>query len=119
MTVEAAMTETEVLPGDVRRSQSDIRSLSEMEAMGLDLGITVYQMLGRMPFLDRLELSYLYGISATTCYRYLELMEKAGFVRWFNHCTRHLRSSRRYYLTRRGVRLLRSIGGRVLRTSIR
>ncbi len=57
----AAMTEAEVLSRDFRHSQSDFsdedfRSISEMEAAGLDLGVTIYHMIGRMPFLDRLEL---------------------------------------------------------------
>ena len=76
-----------------------------------DHGITVYQVLARMPLIDRLELSAIYGISSTTSHRYLELMEKRGYVKWLDYATRYLRSSRRYYLTWRGLELVRSIEG--------
>ena len=98
--------------GSLREKGGAVVSGPDREAP--DYGVTLYEMLGRMPFLDRLELAYLYGISPTTCYRYLELMERSGFVAWVNHAARHLRSSRRYYLTRSGVKVLRGIAGEYL-----
>ena len=83
--------------------------------LGGEKGKTVYYMLGRSPFLDRIELSYLYGISSTTCYRYLGFMERAGLVAWCHHSTRYLRNSRRYYLTGKGLRVLSELEGEDLR----
>ncbi len=105
--VETSLGATDVVPvsGVIGEAQATL----ENEGMDAEMGITVYHMLGRMPFLDRLELSYLYGISSTTCHRYLDLMERAGFVGWFEHATRYLRNSRRYYLTGRGMDLLSSV----------
>ena len=76
---------------------------------------TIYEMLARMPFIDRLELSYLYGVTPTTCHRYLDLMERSGNVGWFDYATRHLRLSRRYYLTQQGLELVRTLDGKSLR----
>ena len=84
----------------------------DMERQG---GLTIYQMLARMPFIDRLELSYLYGVTPTTCHRYLDLMERSGILGWFEYATRHLRSSRRYYLTRQGLDLVQTLEGESLR----
>ena len=91
--------------------ENGIHSVRGPDRESPDYGVTLYEMLGRMPFLDRLELAHLYGISPTTCYRYLDLMERSGFVGWVNHAARYLRSSRRYYLTRQGLRVLRGIAG--------
>ena len=60
--------------------------------------------LSRMPFIDTAELAMILGEAHVTIHRWLTDLLTDGFVARVNHGTAHLPSSRRYYLTARGIR---------------
>ena len=59
--------------------------------------------LGRMPFIDTAELALILGEPHTTVHRALTRLLADGIVERVSHGTAHLPSSRRYYLTARGI----------------
>ena len=60
--------------------------------------------LSRMPFIDAMELAGILGEPLATVHRALAGLLAKGIVGRVSHGTAHLPSSRRYYLTARGIR---------------
>ena len=67
-------------------------------------GRQILQSLSRMPFIDSAELALIIGEPHTTVHRALTSLLVDGIVGRVSHGTAHLPSSRRYYLTARGIR---------------
>ena len=70
---------------------------------------TALRRLASMPFLDRLELAAVAGISDRAAYRAVAALERRGLVRSLLHGTEALRTTRRYHLTAAGLRRLATI----------
>ena len=60
--------------------------------------------LSRVPFIDSMELALILGEPHTTVHCHLTDLLAEGIVGRVSHGTAHLPSSRRYYLTRSGIR---------------
>ena len=70
---------------------------------------TALRRLASMPFLDRLELAAVAGISDRSAYRAVAALERRGLVRSLLHGTERLRTTRRYHLTAAGLGRLAAI----------
>ena len=77
------------------------RSLTKMISTG---GRQLLDALRRMPFIDTMELAGILGKPHATVHRRLTSLLVDGIVGRVSHGTAHLPSSRRYYLTARGIR---------------
>ena len=85
--------------------RSDLRTLRQLAAT---------------PFIDRLELAAVSGISDSAAYHAVEGLDRTGLASSVPHATDLLRSTRRFFLTSAGVRSIASLGDvdldRILRT---
>jgi DNA-binding MarR family transcriptional regulator/DNA-binding PadR family transcriptional regulator len=72
-------------------------------------GATALRRLASMPFLDRLELAAVAGISDRAAYRAVAALERRGLARSLLHGTERLRTTRRYHLTAAGLGRLAAI----------
>ena len=63
----------------------------------------LFDFLGRMPFVDSVDLALILGESHATVHRKLISLLSEGIMGRASHGTAHLPSSRRYYLTARGI----------------
>ena len=66
-------------------------------------GRQILHSLSRMPFIDSTELALILGEPHTTVHRALTSLLADGIVGRVSHGTAHLPSSRRYYLTAKGI----------------
>ncbi len=64
----------------------------------------VLHSLSRMPFIDTVELAGILGEAPATVHRSLASLLSNGVVARVSHATAHLPSSRRYFLTAKGIR---------------
>ena len=71
-----------------------------------DTAMELLRLLARMPFLDRLELAALAGRSRGGVYEVVRQLENTRLVASVPHGTPLLASTRRYYVTQRGVQAL-------------
>ena len=81
--------------------QQRSRSLTKTISTG---GRQLLDALSRMPFIDTMELAGILGKPHATVHRRLTSLLVDGIVGRVSHGTAHLPSSRRYYLTARGIR---------------
>ena len=81
--------------------QQRSRSLTKTISTG---GRQLFDALSRMPFIDTMELAGILGKPHATVHRRLTSLLVDGIVGRVSHGTAHLPSSRRYYLTARGIR---------------
>ena len=68
--------------------------------------------LSRMPWVDTAELVMILGEAHVAIHRGLAAFLEDGIVRGVSHGTAHLPSSRRYYLTTKGVTKAAGVPGR-------
>ena len=80
---------------------------------------TALRRLASMPFLDRLELAAVAGISDRSAYRAVAALERRGLARSLLHGTEGLRTTRRYHLTSAGLRRLAAIEDEPLHALLR
>ena len=80
---------------------------------------TALRRLASMPFLDRLELAAVAGISDRAAYRAVAALERRGLARCLLHGTEGLRTTRRYFLTAAGLRRLAAIEDKPLGALLR
>ena len=80
---------------------------------------TALRRLASMPFLDRLELAAVAGISDRASYRAVAALERRGLVRSLLHGTERLRTTRRYHLTVAGLNRLAAIEDEPLHALLR
>ncbi len=71
-----------------------------------DTAIDLLRLLAQMPFLDRLEMAALAGMSRGGVYEAAARLEDAGLIDSVPHATPLLAPTRRYYLTQQGVNAL-------------
>ncbi|MXW43276.1 MAG: hypothetical protein F4Z56_00835 [Candidatus Dadabacteria bacterium] len=71
-----------------------------------DTAIDLLRLLAQMPFLDRLEMAALAGMSRGGVYEAAARLEDAGLIDSVPHATPLLAPTRRYYLPERGVKAL-------------
>ena len=80
---------------------------------------TALRRLASMPFLDRLELAAVAGISDRAAYRAVAALERRGLVRSLLHGTERLRTTRRYHLTAAGLSRLAALEDEPLHALLR
>ena len=73
--------------------------------------LTVMRRLASMPFLDRLELAAVSGVSDRTTYEAVDGLERMGLAVSISHATDLLRTSQRYYLSALGLQRLAELEG--------
>ena len=88
-------------PGNGMKTQQ--RTRSQTKTTSTD-GRQLLNALSRMPFIDTMELAGILGKPHATVHRRLTSLLVDGIVGRVSHGTAHLPSSRRYYLTARGIR---------------
>ena len=71
-----------------------------------ETGIEPLRLLARMPFLDRLELAALFGQSRGGVYEAASRLVDSGILASVPHGTPLLATTRRYYLTEKGMNSL-------------
>ena len=87
--------------------------------MVADLDLFTLRRLAAMPFVDRLELAALSGVSDRSAYDAVAALQRRGLVSFVPHATSLLRTTRRFHLNARGISLLTGVEGVDLDTLLR
>jgi len=87
--------------------------------MTADRDLLTLRRLAAMPFIDRLELAALSGVADRSAYDAVAALGCRGLVSFVPHATGLLRTTRRFHLTARGIRLLAGLEGVDLDTLLR